>query len=142
VRISFEVESDLKALDTVLEYFERLDRSGISREDWLQCQLALAEGFTNAVRHAHKQLPAHVPIEIEIDLTPARVELRIWDQGPPFDLEGFLARNPDPDSRWSGRGQGLPILRKISTSLSYHRAEDDRNCLSIVKSFSMTPSTS
>jgi serine/threonine-protein kinase RsbW len=140
VRISFKVESDLKALDAVLRYFNQLDRTGIPREDWLQCQLALAEGFTNAVRHAHKQLPTEIPIEIEIDLTAAKMELRIWDHGPPFDLEGFLRDNFDRDTRWLGHGQGLPILRKISSHLTYRRSEDDRNCLQIVKFFSIAPS--
>jgi serine/threonine-protein kinase RsbW len=141
VKISFKVESDLKALDTVLSHFEQLDRSGIPKQDWLQCQLALAEGFTNAVRHAHKQLPPDISIEIEVDLTVLGMELRIWDRGPPFDLEGFLNENADRDTRWSGHGQGLPILRKISAHLSYRRTDDDRNCLCIVKYFSISPAT-
>jgi serine/threonine-protein kinase RsbW len=31
-----------------------------------QCILAVSEAFTNAVRHAHKNLPRETPIELEI----------------------------------------------------------------------------
>jgi len=69
VKISFQVDSDLRSLDTVLKYFQQLEPAGIPQKDWLQCQLALAEGFTNAVRHAHRHLPPEIPIEIEIEIT-------------------------------------------------------------------------
>jgi serine/threonine-protein kinase RsbW len=136
VKISFQVDSDLKSLDTVLGYFEQLEPAGIPKKDWLQCQLALAEGFTNAVRHAHRHLPREIPIEIEIELTPTQLELRIWDRGPAFDLEGFMRKNAARDNRFSGHGQGLPILHKIASKLSYTRTEDQRNCLLIIKQFS------
>jgi serine/threonine-protein kinase RsbW len=136
VKISFQVDSDLKSLDTVLGYFEQLELAGIPKKDWLQCQLALAEGFTNAVRHAHQHLPPEIPIEIEIKLTPTQLELRIWDRGAAFDLEGFMRKNTAKDNRFSGHGQGLPILQKIASKLSYTRTEDQRNCLLIIKQFS------
>jgi serine/threonine-protein kinase RsbW len=136
VKISFQVDSDLKSLDTVLNYFEQLEPAGIPKKDWLQCQLALAEGFTNAVRHAHRHLSPEVPIEIEIEIAPDRMELRIWDRGPAFDLEGFIEKNAHRDHRFSGHGQGLPILQKIASKLSYTRTEDQRNCLLIIKQFS------
>jgi serine/threonine-protein kinase RsbW len=139
VKIFFEVESDLKALDRVLGHFDRLERAGIARKDWLQCQLALVEGFTNAVRHAHKDLPAEIPIEVEVELTPTGMELRIWDRGLPFDLEGFLREKAGRDTDLSGRGQGIPILRKVASRLVYQRTPDGRNCLWLVKSFSPPP---
>lgn len=135
-KLSFKVKSTLKALDRVLSHFDKLYQSWIPKRDWLQCQLALAEGFTNAVRHAHKHLSPEIPIEIEILLAEDRLEIRIWDYGYPFDLETFLKTIEQQDNRLSGHGQGLPILQKIATHLSYLRGEDDRNCLLIVKQFS------
>lgn len=55
--ISFRVKSDLIYLKEVLSRFETLRQEWISEKDWLQSQLALAEAFTNAVRHAHKNKP-------------------------------------------------------------------------------------
>lgn len=136
MKISFQVDSDLRSLDTVLKYFEQLKPAGIPQKDWLQCQLALAEGFTNAVRHAHRHLPPAIPIEIEIEIVPHQMEIRIWDRGSVFDLESFIEKNVHRDRILLGHGQGLPILQKIADQLSYTRSEDQRNCLLIIKQFS------
>ena len=136
MKISFQVDSDLRSLDTVLNYFEQLEPAGIAQKDWLQCQLALAEGFTNAVRHAHRHLPPEIPIEIEIEIVPHQMEIRIWDRGSVFDLESFIEKNVHRDRILLGHGQGLPILQKIADQLSYTRSEDQRNCLLIIKQFS------
>jgi serine/threonine-protein kinase RsbW len=137
VRISLTFLSDLKVLDQVLGNFDKIYQPWIPKKDWLQCQLALAEGFTNAVRHAHKGLSRQVPIEIEIILRQTGIEIKIWDYGNPFDLEGFMGKNLGKDNRWSGHGQGLPILQQIADRLSYSRTSDDRNCLLIIKQFSL-----
>ncbi|MBL1211004.1 ATP-binding protein, partial [Geminocystis sp. GBBB08] len=53
----FQVKTDLIYLEEVLLQFESVKQDWIRQKDWLQCQLALAEGFTNAVRHAHRNKP-------------------------------------------------------------------------------------
>jgi len=126
---------NLQSLDEVLSRFEEINHPQISQNDWLHCRLGLAEGFTNAVRHAHKNLEVEAPIEIELTLTTETLELRIWDQGPFFDLEAFIK---DLDGKTTMRlagGQGIPILKKIATHLSYFRI-DNRNCLLIIKKLS------
>lgn len=133
--INFKVSSDLQQLNQVLSYFDELNQPWILKKDWLHCQLALAEGFTNAVRHAHQQLSPEIPIEIQIVLHSESLEIRIWDRGKPFDLAAFL-QNHQHSTQLEGHGQGLPILQKIAAHLSYTRTEDDRNCLLIIKRFS------
>lgn len=135
IKSTFKVKGNLQALDQLLHYFDRLYQPWIPKKDWLQCQLAMAEGFTNAVRHAHKNLPPEIPIEVEIILTQQTVEMRIWDSGPYFDLDGFLKGTTARNNQLSGNGQGLVILQKIAAHLSYTRTNDDRNCLLIVKRF-------
>ena len=56
-QISFVVPSDLLCLGEVLGKYEEVKPEFINQRVWLECQLALAEGFTNAVRHAHKKSP-------------------------------------------------------------------------------------
>jgi serine/threonine-protein kinase RsbW len=136
-RSAFRVNGNLKALDQLLHDFNQLYQPWIPQTDWLQCQLALAEGFTNAVRHAHKDLPSEIPIEVEIILTYQNLEIRIWDYGPPFALDKFLANEARQTDRLSGHGQGLLILQKIAARLSYTRTDDDRNCLLVVKTFTL-----
>lgn len=130
-----QVPTDLKALDQLLSWFDQLYQPSIPKKAWLQCQLALAEGFTNAVRHAHKDLSPNVPIDIEVTLFPEYMELRIWDQGPPFDLERRLQSQEHKVNEQAGGGRGIAIMQKIADKLSYRRTEDNRNCLLITKAY-------
>jgi serine/threonine-protein kinase RsbW len=134
---ALRVDTTLDALGEVLTWFESFRNAGIPDPIWLECQLVLAEGFTNAVRHAHRALPASTPIDIELTLTPQGLELRIWDQGQEFDLEGFaqnLAAKPLPDAESEG-GRGILLMKALSTHLSYTRQADGRNCLLISRRF-------
>jgi len=134
---ALRVNTTLDALGQVLTWFESFRNAGIPGPIWLECQLALAEGFTNAVRHAHRALPSSTPIDIELVLMPQGLELRIWDQGQEFDLEGFaqnLAANRLPNAESEG-GRGILLMKALSTHLSYTRQADGRNCLLISRRF-------
>lgn len=128
-----QLKTDLKNLTDVLVWFDQLYNPLIPREVWLRCQLALAEAFTNAVRHAHKNQPLEVPIDIEVTLTENCVEMRILDYGSPFDLKEKLKTMPVNHENDSGGGRGLRLLEAISDHLSYTRIAEDRNCLLMIK---------
>jgi len=89
-QISLQVNTDVNALTTVLEWFEQLQDLSLPSEVWFQFQLALAEGFTNAVRHAHKNLPVETPVQLDIMVFNGRLELKVWDCGPSFDFDAKL----------------------------------------------------
>lgn len=89
-QISLQVYTDLNALSRVLEWFEQLKNLSLPNEVWWKFQLALAEGFTNAVRHAHKNLPVETPVQLEIIVFNGRLELKVWDCGPYFDFDSKL----------------------------------------------------
>lgn len=91
--ISLQVNTDVSALTKVLEWFEQLKDLSLPQEAWWACQLALAEGFTNAVRHAHKNLPVETPIQLEVTVFAGCLEFRIWDCGQAFDLNAKLREN-------------------------------------------------
>lgn len=136
IQVRIEVKSDLQAIDFVLLQFNKLYDNRILREDWLQCQLALVEGFTNAVRHAHKNLPLETPIEIELALCLEEITIRIFDYGQPFDLNNFINTMLAKDTNWLGSGRGIAIINKVSDVLSYQRISNHKNCLLITKYFS------
>jgi serine/threonine-protein kinase RsbW len=135
IKSSQAFPTDLKALDQVLTWFDQFNQGSIPKKVWIQCQLALAEGFTNAVRHAHKNLTPNVPIDIEVTLFAQALELRVWDQGPPFDLEKRFQEFEQTADDQAGGGRGIAILHKIADKLSYTRTDDNRNCLLIVKTY-------
>ncbi len=132
-KIFLEVKTDLSLLEKVLAEFNQFNQFFATKKDFLQCELVLAEGFTNAVRHAHKNLPQETIITIEITLINEQISMKIWDYGEPFDLEKFYASlNHNNEDLLSG-GRGILIMKKIADKLSYTRDKDNRNCLLIVK---------
>jgi len=129
------VRSELKLLSQVQKWFEQFCFKYVYKFGWSEIQvyrlnLALAEGFTNAVRHAHQSLPPETTIDIEVSLWLDRLEMRIWDRGKPFNPNAIT--EPKPGTLQAG-GYGWFLLRRLSDKVEYERADDNRNCLLIVK---------
>lgn len=154
-RPQLSVTSHLEELSAVQQWFQRLVVRFAVENPWIneqfdQLNLALAEGFTNAVRHAHANLPDTTPIDIELLLQPEKIEIHIFDQGPPFDPSSLS--EPQPGSLREG-GYGWFLLRRLVDEVTYERAtptstaanlaesqnleesrvSNQRNCLRIVK---------
>lgn len=135
IQYHLQVQTDLTALTTVLEWFEEILLTIVPHHLWWEYQLILAEGFTNTVRHAHKHLPLTTPIDLELKVFTNSLEILIWDYGQPFNLEEklqFILQHPSGLSDEGGRG--LSLMKKLSNELSYIRTPDDRNCLVMRKS--------
>lgn len=130
---SIQFNTDLDSLPQVLAWFEQFNQAPIPYAVWLEYQLALVEGFTNAVRHAHACKTSETPIDLEIAIDQEAIELRIWDCGSGFNLDQSLA-NPQVMEQTAERGRGLKIINKIADTVSYIRM-GQRNCLSIVKHY-------
>ncbi len=134
-REQLTVRSELTVLNYVQDWFSQFcDEKGVTLL-WLKHQLyplnlALTEGFTNAVRHAHHELPNDTLIDIDLALWDDRIEIRIWDHGQPFDPDAI--EEPKPGTLRLG-GYGWFLLRRLADQVSYERSRDGRNCLLIVK---------
>ncbi len=125
------VQSELTALNYVQQWFEQFCLQHTSENSWTESQLyrlklALAEGFTNAVRHAHHALPPETTIDIDIALWVDRFEIRIWDQGKPFNPDAL--QEPKPGTLQEG-GYGWFLLRRLADRVVYERTADGRNSL-------------
>jgi len=134
-----QVNTEPKDLSQVFSWFKQLRQPSIPATVWLECQTALAEGFDNAVRHAHRGLPAETPIDIQVTIFTQSIEIRIWDRGCDFDFEEHMQQMPDEVDEMAEGGRGVGIMKKIADHLSYTRALDHRNCLLIIKSYSPVP---
>lgn len=132
---SYETQTYLEALEGVLSWFASFHDLPISREVGMQCQLGLIEGFTNVVRHAHKNLPPETPINIEITVMDDRLSIKIWDHGPGFDFQSMLERKLQTTTSDSTGGRGLVIMYRVADTLEYIQVADQRNCLHIQKYF-------
>jgi serine/threonine-protein kinase RsbW len=132
-RESLKVKSDLTFQAQVQKRFEEFCSNHISKMyssalQFHRLNLALAEGFSNAVRHAHQELPSDTTIEIELALSEERIEIRIWDQGEPFNPD--TVEEPEPGTLCEG-GYGWFLLRRLADKVVYERCQDGRNCLLI-----------
>lgn len=129
------VKSELKYLNQVQQWFEDFCLQNLFQLGWPESQLyrlnlALAEGFTNAVRHAHRALPPETTIDIDLCLWADRLEIKIWDYGKPFNPDAIA--EPEPGTLQVG-GYGWFLLRRLVDRVAYERGADGRNCLLIVK---------
>jgi serine/threonine-protein kinase RsbW len=132
-----QVQTSLDELSNVLGWFDSLYQNQLSRDIFIQCQTMLAEAFTNAVRHAHRNQSIDTPIDIEVYLSPSQLEIRVWDSGAEFNLEHRIKNEPlkvDPEATG---GRGIQLLARLADSLSYQKMVDNRNrlrnCLQMIK---------
>lgn len=129
------MSTDLKALADVLAWFDQFQAPVMPHMAWLECQLALAEGFTNAVRHAHSDKSEETPIEIKAHVTEEQIDLKIWDQGPGFEFDQYVAKASEMVDKHAEGGRGLGLIKQIADVLEYVTDTDHRNCLHIIKRY-------
>ncbi len=130
-----QVKTDLNTVADVLQWFDQFTQPLLPEKFRWQCQIALVEGFTNVVRHAHQHLPQTTPIELELKLFSQCLEMRIWDRGQAFDLQAKLhalcKEENNPLDKEGGRG--LIFMYQLTDEVSYERLPDERNCLLLRK---------
>ena len=131
-----QVKTELEALKEVLQWFENLVFPLVPQKMGWQCEVALVEAFTNAVRHAHQNLPQTTPIDLEVKLFPNFLEMRIWDRGQPFDIQDKLRTSErEANSMEKEGGRGLQFIKKLTDELQYLNLPNDRNCLVMRKNY-------
>lgn len=128
-----QVKTDLNSLTEVLAWSDRLENAEIPRQTWIACQTALAEAFSNAVRHAHQGMSADTPIQIEVTIQHRSLALKVWDEGPGFDFNRTLEKATETVDEHASGGRGLPIMQRIGDEVTYTRDADGRNCLHLIK---------
>lgn len=134
-----QVKTDLEQLSSVIEWFEKVTRQRLAETLLWQCEVAITEGFTNTVRHAHQNLSPATTINLQIIFFSDYLEMKIWNWGKPFDLEAKLKTLPsDPPDSWEEeQGRGLYYILKLMDEVEYIRVDNNqRNCLIMRKKIS------
>jgi serine/threonine-protein kinase RsbW len=134
-RAGYIVKSDLASLNDLQSWFRHLCRRHGGRWSNLEdsvyrLNLALAEGFTNAVRHAHAGMPQETSIEVQVAFESEQVEIQIWDAGHPFNPD--VLEEPKPGTLRLTGGYGWFLLRRLVDQVSYDRT-GQQNCLRLIK---------
>jgi serine/threonine-protein kinase RsbW len=108
--------------------------------DWskqaARLRLALAEAYSNVVRHAHREQP-HLPVVICLHIENQEMALEIWDRGAGYNPEAY--KQPSPEDRQE-HGYGWMILNRLMDSVEYQSQIDGRNCLKLAANLPSMPS--
>jgi anti-sigma regulatory factor (Ser/Thr protein kinase) len=112
--------SDLASVARARALVDRL--RGLLPDDELRdARLLVSELVTNAVRHVPDDVPGGVELDIALDGTSLRVEVR--DGGPGFRPQDLPARTPGMEA---GSGWGLVILDRLARRWGADRTERSR----------------
>jgi serine/threonine-protein kinase RsbW len=106
--------------EAVKRVTQATDASGFSPASTFAVRLALEEALSNAFRHGHRGLNPELPVSLRYEVTPARVELIVTDQGPGFQPDQI----PDPtleDNLERPSGRGLMLMKAYMSKVEYNR---------------------
>ncbi|MBF2049040.1 MAG: ATP-binding protein [Leptolyngbya sp. IPPAS B-1204] len=136
-----QVNTNLEELAQILDWFNSHYQEKLTRSVLIKSQTILAEAFTNAVRHAHRDKRTETPIEIVVYLHPDQIELQVWDFGPEFDWEQQLkqVQEADPVNAEASGGRGIYLIARLADRFRYYRTPDERNCLQMINDFRTEP---
>lgn len=91
--------------------------------------MATDEAVNNIMRHAHRGNP-EATIQIQCFLHTDRIEVRLLDEGAPFDLAAVPYLDP-AELRVGGRG--VFLMRKLMDELSCQPRGENGNTLRMIK---------
>ena len=132
-RSELEIGSDLKELRRAREFVRDFCRTVpeglLDQDDVAELELAVNEAASNIMKHAYHGRTDQW-IQLEADMFPGRVSIRLHHLGDPFDL----AAVPPPaldGSRESGFG--IYLITKSMDDVQYSHDERGRKCITLVK---------
>jgi serine/threonine-protein kinase RsbW len=124
------IPSDLRMLAMARSFVESACRaSGFDADVTHAIVLAADEAVNNIIRHAHQDRPDAV-VRIECLLLADGMEIRLIDQGAPFDIDAVPYMDPG-ELRVGGRG--VFLMRSLMDELSCERRGEGGNTLRMVK---------
>ena len=122
--IAFQMPSDLKYLDGVLEYLnERMLRLGIVGHGESEVLIALDEAIVNAIKHGNKCNPEKaVHIIAELSICGARFTIK--DEGQGF-IKDEVPDPTDPSRILEPSGRGLLLINHIMDEVCHNQCGNE-----------------
>jgi serine/threonine-protein kinase RsbW len=127
---SLTIPSDLRLLALARAFVEAVCQvAGLDERATHAVVLATDEAANNVMRHAHHDNP-DAPLTIQCLIHPDSLEIRLHDEGAPFDLSAVPQLNPS-ELRIGGRG--VFLMRKLMDELEVQPRGERGNTLRMVK---------
>jgi serine/threonine-protein kinase RsbW len=128
--LTLTLPSDLRLLPVARAFMEAVCQvADFNKETAKAVVFAGDEAINNAIRHAHHS-DSTTPIEIQFFLWPDHLEIRIHDQGDPFDLNAVPDLDPS-EVRIGGRG--VFLMRKLMDEVTCQPRGPRGNTLRMIK---------
>ena len=122
--------SDLRLLPLARAFVEAVCQvAGFDPQATHAIVLATDEATNNVMRHAHQGNP-HAQLQIQCSFNPDGIEIRIHDEGAPFDLSAVPHLDP-AELRIGGRG--VFLMRRLMDELTCEPRGERGNTLCMVK---------
>lgn len=129
---SLTIPSDLRLLALARTFVEAICQvAGFDERATHAVVLASDEATNNAMRHAHAGHP-DTPLQIQCFIRPEGLEVRIHDEGAPFDLDAVEPLDP---AEFRAGGRGVFLMRKLMDELTCEPRPQRGNTLRMVKLF-------
>jgi len=124
------IASDLGLLAMARAFVEAVcQAAGCDEQTTHAIVMATDEATNNVMRHAHRDHPEK-PIQIQCFPGPDRFEVRLLDEGAPFDISAVP--HLDPAELRPG-GRGVFLMRRLMDELSTQPRGTQGNTLRMVK---------
>ena len=120
-RIAFNMPSDIKYLDGVLDYLnERMLKLGVLKPGDTELLIALDEAIVNAIKHGNK-CDARKAVHIVAEFSADGARFTVADEGPGFEREK-VPDPTDPCRLLEPNGRGLLLINHIMDEVCYNQA--------------------
>jgi anti-sigma regulatory factor (Ser/Thr protein kinase) len=130
------IPSDLKLLALARAFVETVCFNCCFDDDFCDAvQLATHEALQNVIRHAHAG-NSEALLEIQVFPLKDGLEIRLLDQGEPFDVSNVPYLEPG-ELRVGGRG--VFLMRRLMDELASEPRRPQGNVLRMVKRFRTIP---
>jgi sigma-B regulation protein RsbU (phosphoserine phosphatase) len=127
---SLTIPSDLSLLPLARSFVEAVCRvAGCDEKTTHAIVMATDEATNNIIRHAYGDKPGPT-LQIQCFLRPEGIEIRLLDEGEPFDLASVPALDPS-EPRIGGRG--VYLMRTLMDELSCQPRPPRGNTLRMLK---------
>jgi anti-sigma regulatory factor (Ser/Thr protein kinase) len=124
------IPSDLRLLPVARAFVEAVCQvGGLDKHTTDAIVLAMHEAANNIIRHAHRNDPA-AEMQVECHLCPDGIEIRLLDEGEPFNLDAVPQLDPS-ELRIGGRG--VYLMRTLMDEVTCEPRGERGNTLRLVK---------
>jgi len=117
---SFTIPSDYDAIRQVLDpVMADVSDGGYDSDSSFAIRISLEEALVNAIKHGNRE-DRRKAVRVESDVSPARAEIVIEDEGPGFDRK----RVPDPtavENLCRPSGRGILLIESYMTDVTWER---------------------